>query len=114
MPAVTGDWRRLATSDDSPAQQSTKETTDGVVPAVTHDGRRLATSDGSPLHGLANTTDGGVPAVREVDGSVDPRLLCWVVCVGSPLPSSAYATAYDDECWQMTNDDSPIQIPANL
>jgi len=114
VPAVIDDDCRLVTSDGSPAEQPTKETTDGGVPAATDDGRRLATSVGSPLHGLANATDGGVPAVREVDGSVDPLLLCWMVCVGSPLPSPAYATAYDDECRQMTSDVSPTQLPANL
>jgi hypothetical protein len=51
VPAVTGDGRRLATSDGSPVQQPTKESTgmtDGGVPAVTDDERRPAASDGSP------------------------------------------------------------------
>jgi hypothetical protein len=76
--------------------------------ATAYDGEcRSTASDGLPLHGLVNANDDGVPAVLEVDGRVDPHVVCWMVCVGSPLPRPAYATAYDDECRQMTNDDSP-------
>ena len=42
-----------------------------------------------------------MPAVLEVDGSVDPRLLCRAAYGDSPFPRPAYATANDDECRQM-------------